>query len=146
MKHTLPYLNFDGNCRQAMEFYKQCFGGELSVMTFGGSKEHFEAPPGSDDRILHSALQTGTFLLMASDSMPGMPFTVGSNVSVLVVCDSDDEVGKYYDALKAGGHDVMPPADAFWGARFAMCADKFGVNWMLSHEHAGADAGAGSKS
>jgi PhnB protein len=134
MKHVLPYLSFDGNCREAMAFYKQCFGGQLDEMTFGGSKEHFDMPPGAEDRIIHSALHSGTFVLMASDSMPGMPFTVGNDVSVLVVCDSDEEVGQFYDTLKDGGHEVMPPADAFWGARFAMCADKFGINWMLSHE------------
>lgn len=140
MKHVLPYLSFDGNCREAMAFYKKCFGGELEEMTFGGSKEHFDVPPGHEDRIMHSALKAGTFMLMASDSMPGAPVTVGDNVSVLVVCDSDDEVDEFYEALKAGGHEIMPPADAFWGARFAMCADKFGVSWMLSHEKVPAQA------
>lgn len=134
MKHTMPYLNFDGNCREAMEFYKQCFGGDLELMTFGGSKDQFPMPPGSEDRILHGALHSGTFILMASDSMPGMPFVVGTNVSVLVTCDSDDEVQTFYDALSKGGQSVMPPADAFWGAHFGMCTDKFGINWMLSHE------------
>lgn len=140
MQNVLPYLTFDGNCAEAMDFYEKCFGGERFRMTFAESKEHMEIPPGSENRVMHAALKTGSFLLMASDSMPGMPFTVGNNVSVLVTCDTDEEVGRFYEALKKGGHDIMPPADAFWGAHFAMCADKFGINWMLSHEKAPAPA------
>jgi PhnB protein len=130
------YLNFDGDCRDAMTFYQQCLGGELEVMTFGDSQfeGQFEASPGAEGRILHAYLSDGTFSLMASDTMPGMRYQAGNQVSLLVVCDSDAQVDERFDALSAGGQTTMPPDEAFWGAYFAVVVDRFGVGWMLSHE------------
>lgn len=132
MKAITPYLNFDGNCREAMTFYQRCLGGELHVMTFGEGE--FESPPEAKDRVIHARLQRGDVVLMASDTMPGMPYEQGNDVWLSLQCESDDEVGSLYAALSAGGHEVMAPHDAFWGARFAMLTDRFGMNWMLNHE------------
>jgi PhnB protein len=136
MKHVLPYLSFDGTCREAMAFYRECLGGEYFQMTFaeGEGPGQFQVPEEAKDRLLHAALKKGDFLLMASDAMPGMPFAVGNNVAVMLVCDSDEEVDTLFEKMKAGGREVMVPGDAFWGARFAMLTDRFGINWMLSHE------------
>jgi len=136
MKEITAYLNFDGNCREAMTFYQQCLGGELFVMTFGegASQGAFEAPPEARDRVLHARLANGATVVMASDTMPGMPFREGNNVWLSLNCDSVDEVRKVFDALGAGGREVMAPHDSFWGARFAMLTDRFGMDWMLSHE------------
>ncbi len=142
MKHVLPYLIFDGDCREAMRFYHQCLGGELFEMTF--AEADAPSPPEAKDRLVHAAVKREAFMLMASDTMPGMPFTVGNNVSVYLACDSDDEVQSLYDQLTMGGKEGMKPHDAFWGARFAMLIDRFGVNWMLAHEHAPAGSPAGA--
>lgn len=140
MKHVMPYLIFDGECRDAMTFYHQSLGGEYFQMTF--AEGEFESPPEAQDRLIHAAIKRDDLLLMASDTQPGMPYTVGNNVAVYLTCDSDDEVQQLYDKLRAGGKETMAPHDAFWGARFAMLTDKFGVNWMLGHEHVPATAGA----
>jgi PhnB protein len=73
-----------------------------------------------------------------------MPFQQGNNVWLNFVCESDDEVASLYDALSTGGKEIMAPHDAFWGARFAMFTDRFGVNWMLNYERQpqGAPVGA----
>ncbi len=71
---------------------------------------------------------------MASDSMPGMPLTVGNNIWVNIDCDSIPEIEQCFSALSEGGTVIMPLADQFWGARFGMLADKFGINWMLNCE------------
>ena len=132
MKEIGPYLAFDGNCREAMTFYQQCLGGELSVQSFGdvGMAEG----KGTEDRVMHARLVNGSAVLMASDTMPGHAHVEGTNVSLSLQCDSEDEVGRLYSALSAGGKATMEPQDTFWGARFGMLTDRFGMHWMLNFE------------
>jgi len=132
MKAANCYLTFDGNCGHAMEFYHKCFGGELFKMKF--SEAPGGAPPGAEDRLVHAALRTGPVLLMASDTMPGMPFHEGNNFSVAIACESNDEVDKYFGAISEKGKVHMPPQETFWAKRFAGCTDQFGVSWMFNHE------------
>jgi PhnB protein len=132
MKVITPYLNFDGDCREAMTFYRECLGGELYTMGFGEAE--FESPPEAKDRLIHAHLSGGSMSLMASDTMPGSPFIPGNNVWLNIVCDSDEEVDRLFAALGAGGREVMAPQDAFWGSRFAMLTDRFGNNWMFNHD------------
>ena len=82
MKALNTYLNFDGNAREAMEFYKICLGAKLDIMTFGDSP--MQAPPGSEKRVMHARLTKGPLSLMASDTMPGMPFQHGNNFSLAI--------------------------------------------------------------
>ena len=137
MKEIGPYLAFAGNCREAMTFYKQCLGGELSVQSFGdvGMADKVE----SADRVMHARLANGGVVLMASDTMPGTPHVEGTNVSLSLQCSSDEEVDRLYTALGEGGNPTMPPSDTFWGARFGMLTDRFGMHWMLNHERPRAD-------
>ncbi len=133
MKDITPYINFDGTCREALNFYQKAIGGgELSIVTF--AEAGMNDVPGAKDRIIHGRLAKGSTVIMASDTMPGMPFTVGNNMWLNFFCDTDDEVQKLFTALSAGGKDIMAPHDSFWGARFAMLTDRFGINWMLNHE------------
>jgi PhnB protein len=132
MKAITPYLNFDGTCREAMTFYQKAIGGELFLTTFGDAA--FESPPESKDRVIHARLANGEAVVMASDTMPGTPYQQGNDVWLNIVCESDDEVGRLYGALVEGGREVMAPHDAFWGSRFAMLTDRFGINWMFNHE------------
>lgn len=132
MKEITPYLNFDGNCREAMTFYQQCLGGELNITTFGESG--FDSPGETRDRLMHARLTGGSTLLMASDTMPGMQYQQGNNVWLSLACESAEEVDKLYPVLSDGGKGTMAPNDPFWGGRFAMLTDRFGVHWMLSHE------------
>jgi PhnB protein len=132
MQAITPYLNFDGTCREAMTFYQQALGGELYTMSFA---EHGFGGPDEQDRLLHARLKHGDTVLMASDTMKGgMPFNPGNNIWISLACDSDEEVDTLYPRLSAGGKEIMAPHDAFWGARFAMFTDPFGMNWMLNHE------------
>ena len=135
MKNTIAHLHFDGNCRAAMEFYKQALGVDLFLMSFG------EAPgnppwvtPESRDRIMHAALKRGeTLFLMAADNMPGSPLHEGNNVSLCIECESAEEIDAFFKALSEGGEVTMPPQDMFWNARFGMVKDKFGIHWMLNY-------------
>jgi PhnB protein len=125
-----PYLNFDGDCRAAMEFYASCLGGKLFLQTFG------EAPVPSDaatkDRIMHARLDGGGMTLMASDTMPGMPFVKGNNIHLSLGGTDEAALTGMFAKLSAGGTVTMPLQKQFWGDTFGMLTDRFGVHWMVN--------------
>ena len=134
MKQIVTYLNFDGTCREAMTFYGKCLGAELQIMPFSDSPGDF--PKEAKDRVMHANLNKGgCSILMASDIMPGMPFTAGNNVWVSVHCESVEEIERLFAAFSDKGTVRMPLSDQFWGARFGMLADRFGVQWMFNYEY-----------
>ncbi len=134
MKGLHTYLTFDGNCRQAMEFYAQCLGAELQMMRF--SEAPMDAPPGAKDRIMHARLVKGDVVLMASDSMPGMPLQQGNNFSLAFTCEAVAEAENLFGALGQKGKVLMPLQETFWAQRFGMVTDQFGVQWMFNVEKA----------
>ncbi|MEU6663170.1 VOC family protein [Streptomyces sp. NPDC046821] len=126
-----PYISFSGEAKQAMEFYKEVFGGELSLNTFGAFGS--EAPPGFADKIMHSSLQTtGGFTLMAADTPPGMEHKPGNNISVSLSGDDMGELRGYWEKLSTGGAVSVPLEKQMWGDVFGMCTDKFGITWMVN--------------
>lgn len=136
MKHAAVYLNFDGDCRDAMTFYHQSLGGELHTMPFPGP----DGTPSTDPaaRLMHANLtKAGVPLVLASDTPVGGPmkFTPGNNFSVMLECDSIAEIDSSFAALSQGGEVRMPLGDQFWGARFGMLVDKFGIQWMFNFTH-----------
>lgn len=134
MKDFNTYLNFAGNCRQAMEFYAKCLDADLQLMPF--SQGPMEVTPENKDMILHARLSKGAAIIMASDCPPGMPLTQGNNFSVNINCESRQELDKFFASLGENGKVVMPSADMFWGAYFGMITDQFGINWMFNFEAA----------
>jgi PhnB protein len=132
MKEIATYLNFNGNCRDAMKFYERCLGGELHMMPFSEVPGNY--PPEAKDRIMHARLTNGPAVLMASDTMPGMPFQQGTNFAIAVQCQSQEEIEKLFNAISEKGKVTMPLQDTFWGARFGMLTDQFGINWMFNFE------------
>jgi PhnB protein len=127
-----PYLQFDGNARQAMETYRDVFGGELNLNTFGefGAAEH-EGAPMNPDGIMHAQLTTDLgFTLMASDLPPGMEAT--GNGSISVSGDEGDVLRGYFEKLADGGQVAMPLEKQMWGDEFGMCTDRYGVTWMVN--------------
>jgi PhnB protein len=124
-----PYISYPGTARQAMEFYKGVFGGELTLSTYGEAG----AATGADgDKIMHAQLETPAgYTLMASDTPPGMEHSPGSAISVSLSGDGD-ELRSYFEKLSAGGTVTMPLEKQMWGDEFGMCVDQFGVNWMAN--------------
>lgn len=133
MKSKLnPYISFDGNAREAMEFYKTVFGGELTLSTFGeaGMTDHGVKPDG----IMHAQLIADNGItLMGSDAATGMrEFVAGTNMSVSLSGDNEEELTGYYNKLVEGGKVEQPLEKAPWGDTFGMCIDKFGTFWMVN--------------
>ena len=125
-----PYISFADNARQAMEFYRDVFGGDLTANTFG----EYGAAEGADaDKIMHAQLETPAgYTLMASDTPPGMPRSEGSSISVSLSGDDADELRGYFAKLSEGGTVTMPLEKQMWGDEFGMCVDRFGVTWLVN--------------
>ncbi|MFI8945964.1 VOC family protein [Streptomyces sp. NPDC053750] len=125
-----PYLSFDGDARQAMEFYEQVFGGTLALNTFGASGDS-DGPHA--DKIMHGMLETpGGFTLMGADTPPGMEYSPGNTFSVSLSGDDEAELRGYWEKLSAGGSVAVPLEKQMWGDVFGMCTDRFGVPWMVN--------------
>ena len=137
MKTFNAYLIFNGNCRQAMEFYAKSLGADLQMMTYSqtpGQGPGCEIPEQAKDKIMHAHLQKGSAVLMASDGRPGQPATIGNNLWVSMDCDSAQEIEKVFSAFSDGASITMPLQGTFWAARFGMLTDQFGINWMFNLE------------
>ena len=125
-----PYVSFDGNARQAMEYYKGVFGGDLRVNTFGefGSQDTPDA-----DKVMHSQLETDSGITrMASDTPSGMQRNPGDTITISLSGDDADALRGYWEKLSHGGTVTMPLEKQMWGDEFGMCMDQFGVPWMVN--------------
>ena len=125
----LMYDNRFVDARQAMEFYKDVFGGELTINTFA----EFGSQGAEGDKVMHAQLETPSgFTLMASDTPEGMEHNPGNNISVSLSGDDDSDLKSYWDKLSDGGTVTMPLEKQMWGDTFGMCIDRFGVSWMVN--------------
>jgi PhnB protein len=125
-----PYISFAGDARQAMEFYKTVFGGELTLNTFG---ESGMAGTPEADQIMHAQLEAPNgYTLMASDTPPGMEHNPGTNISVSLSGDDSDELRGYWEKLSSDGTVSVPLEKQMWGDEFGACIDRFGISWMVN--------------
>lgn len=133
MDAIVPYLLFNGNAAEALTFYSKALNGKvLFQQTFG------ESPmPSTDDmkdKIMHASFQADKLALMVSDCPPDRPSTNGNSVSLSLNFADVASIDKTFTALAEGGTVTMELQDTFWGARFGMLIDKFGINWMFNHD------------
>lgn len=130
--HINAYLNFDGNCREAMEFYARCFGAKVTMMqTHADSPMASKTPPQWQEKIVHARLQIGDTTLMASDSPPEY-FEKAQGFFISVQVDDVTEGDRIFRELSTGGAVRMPFQETFWAARFGMLVDRFGTPWMVN--------------
>ena len=132
MAQLTAYIGLNGQCREAMEFYKKCLGGELQIMTFGDSPMGKDMSPEMRNRIMHSALIKKDLLLMASDMSYDEGYKPGNNVSLCLVCSSEDEIQTLFKNLSEGGHVRHSLKKEFFGT-YGDLTDKYGFNWMFQY-------------
>ena len=126
-----PYLNFDGRCDEALEFYKKAVGAKVNmVMRFKDAPDKSMVTPQNADKVMHSALQIGDAMILASDGRNGGKPNF-SGIALAVSAGSEAEVEKIFSGLADGGTVQMPLAKTFFSPKFGMVADKFGVGWMV---------------
>ncbi len=132
MTHLNAYLNFNGQCREAMTFYQSCLGGELILEKVSESPMAAQMPSEAGAHILHSRLINEGIVLMASD-MIGAKLQQGNQITLCLHCQSDEEVNQYFSRLSAEGEIKTPLHQTFWGATLGELTDKFGMHWMFHY-------------
>jgi len=134
MTQIHAYVGFDGRCLEAMNFYKETIGGELSLMPVEGSPMEAQCGEAMKGMILHSSLiKDGTLLLMATDMTPPGEKPTGSNIALSLNCDSEEEINRLFKTFSEAGVIVDPLKKQFWGDLFGVCKDKFGISWMMNY-------------
>ncbi len=125
-----PYISFNGDARQALEFYQSVLGGELRTNTFG---EYGMKGTPDEDKLMHGMLETpGGITIMAADTPPNMPYNPGTNVSISLSGEDDAELRGYWEKLSSAGQVAVPLEKQMWGDVFGMCTDQFGIIWMVN--------------
>lgn len=131
------YLNFNGNCREAAEFYAEVFETEKpEIMTFGEAPQHpdYQLPEEAKDLVMHTRLNISGSNVMFSDVFPGHPFIAGNNISLAFVSKDMDEIKSVFDKLSEGGTVVMELQETFWSKSYGSLKDKLGIEWQFSHD------------
>lgn len=128
------YLTFNGNCREAMNFYQQCIGGTLQLQTVGETPLAAQLPGQMKNCILHATLKNGALLLMGSDMVSDNGLQRGNAVSLCLLCSSEEELRTRYARLSENGMATHPVEKTFWGALLGGLTDRYGNTWLLNYE------------
>ncbi len=125
------YLNFNGNCGEAMKFYHSIFGGKLDIQTYADTPE-MPSTPENKNMVIHAVLTSDEVMFMASDGDPRSEVKFGNSVNLSLVGTDETKLTEYFQKLSEGGKINMPLEKQFWGDKFGMTTDKFGINWMVN--------------
>ncbi|MCF3111425.1 glyoxalase/bleomycin resistance/extradiol dioxygenase family protein [Niabella sp. CC-SYL272] len=135
MQAITPYLNFNGDAAAALDFYTQALGGQVvHRQTFGDTQADYPSPESHQDKIMHALFNAGELNFMVSDCPPGVSVTAGSNMSLALNFTDEETIVNTFNAMAAGGTITMPLQDTFWGAKFGMITDRFGISWMFNYD------------
>lgn len=132
MMTLTPYLSFNGNCAEAMEFYKSCLGGELEIQKVSDAPKEAQMP-GKENWVMHSMLKSNGIVLMASDVMMGGEAKGGNNVTLTFSGGSLAEITEVFNKMKEGGTVSQPLQAAFFGT-YGSLTDKFGFQWAFQSD------------
>lgn len=130
-----PYLTLDGNGQEAVKFYEHALDAKVvGIQTFGEMPENpeFRIPADAKDRVMHAHLKVGDTDLMISDTFPGQPHQIGSQVTVAITTNDVEKSKEVFGKLQEGGQVVMPLQETFWSPSYGQVTDKFGVTWHVS--------------
>jgi len=126
------YLFFKGNCAEAMRYYEKTLGGKLDIMKAKDSPAAGKTPPGTEDQVLHSRLDSEGGILMASDWMDSKPYPGMAGFGISVFYPKVEDAKRVYDTFSKGGKVSMPLGKTFWVESFGMVSDRYGTPWMIS--------------
>ncbi|GAE33100.1 VOC family protein [Halalkalibacter akibai] len=132
------YLTFNGNCREAVEYYAEVFRTEApQIMTYGEtpSDPSFKMPEEAKNLVLHTRLSIEGSNVMFSDTFPGTPYVAGNNISLAVISQNQDNITHYFNQLKNGGKVGLELQETFWSKCYGKVTDKFGIEWQLSYDN-----------
>lgn len=124
------YITFNGNCREAMAFYRECFGGELTFETVKGSPMESHWPREVHDNILHATLSNGKLTLLGSDMVEPEGIKTGNNITLALICETEDEIESFFQKLSVEGN-IKYPLHNFYSGKIGGLKDKYGISWFL---------------
>ena len=127
-----PYLNFNGTASQAIALYESALGAKTGNLMRFGDVADMKIPAAQKERVMHAALEIGAGVVMISDAMGDTIVPPAGNVQVSLDFDDVADMTKKFDALAVGGKVAFPLHDAFWGAKFGMLTDAFGIQWLFT--------------
>ncbi|WP_226641355.1 VOC family protein [Mesobacillus subterraneus] len=133
----VPYLVTDGNGQEAVKFYQEALGAEVvSLQTFGDMPPNpeYPLPEEAKNRVLNAQMNIGNAKLMLSDTFPGTPFQLGSQVTIALMVDNTSEAKEIFEKLQEDGKVSMPLQETFWSPAYGQVTDKFGIEWQVSTE------------
>lgn len=133
----VPYLVTDGNGQEAVKFYQEALGAEVvGLQTFGDMPPNpeYPLPEEAKNRVLNAQMNIGDAKLMLSDTFPGHPFQLGSQVTIALMVDNASEAKEIFEKLQEDGKVSMPLQETFWSPAYGQVTDKFGVEWQVSTE------------
>ena len=133
MTQINAYLTFNGNCREAMNFYKDCFGGELTIRAIEGSPMEDQFSNNVKDMILHASLTKDSLVILGSDLAGPDGVVNGNSISLSLNCSSEKEIKTLFTRLSSDGH-VVHPLHHFFAGTMGTLTDKFGKDWLLYYE------------
>ncbi|MFN3404271.1 MAG: VOC family protein [Cytophagaceae bacterium] len=128
------YLTFNGNCREAMQFYKSCLGGNLVFQTVGESPLGEKLPEKMRRKILHASLSQGEMVLMGTDLTDAGNIYKGNSVSLFLTCETEKEMKVLFKKLSSGGVPSCPPTINSMGSWIGTLTDRYGNHWLLSFQ------------
>lgn len=135
MPSITSYLTFNGNCRQAMTFYRDCLGGELLLETIGDSlpatMKGARIPCEMKLLVVQATLIRGELVIVGTDMGNERQIVKGNAVAMLLNCDSEAEAREAYRKLSDGGQQTHPLEDSIWGSLCGDLCDRFGNNWLI---------------
>lgn len=129
-----PYIMYNGNCEEALNFYAKAMDGEIKFISRYGDMPGDNKMGIDKNKVMHATFEAGAVKIMASDSNTPADTAGGGAVNLSLNIDDANQLEKVFNGLAQGGSVTMPLQDTFWGARFGMLTDKFGIKWMLNHE------------
>ena len=133
MFHLVPYLHFNGEAEEVLNFYKDAFDGEIVMLNRYGDSP-MQVDESWKNKVIHSRIKIGNNLVMISDSHDGNMSVKEGNIQLSVEVDDEQKLTEVFNKMAEGGKITMPLEKQFWGATFGMLQDKFGINWMFNHE------------
>ena len=140
IKTVNPYILLNGTAQAAIGFYESALGAKTESIMHFGEVPAMNAPTEQKDLIIHAVMRVGGGVIMLSDAPSNQTIPPGGNIQITLDFSDFAEMSKAFDALASGGKVVMPLADTFWGAKFGMVTDRFGVGWMLNSDMKKAEA------
>lgn len=134
--NLVPHITFNGDCEEALKFYKNALNGEIEFFQrYADSPMADQVPNDWGQKLMHATFSAGEIKIIAADSMPGHERSIGGNIDLSIGLDSKEALTKAFTKMADGGEISFPLQDVFWGSHFGMLTDRFGIRWMFNFEY-----------